>query len=766
MGSGGLWIERRALVGEDEEELRAHVVRLTIEGGSLAEPHGSERTSGGRNFLLGRDPSKWRMDVPAWREVECADVLSGVDFVLRPEGSSFAYDLHLAPEVDEGAVSLRIEGAEGLRLDREGGLVIETPLGELRQRRPVVWEVTRGGRKVPVASRFVLLGEERYGFRVERSDRARSLVIDPGFEWGTFLGDADFDRVNDVTVLDSGVVAVCGLSYSLEFPTVPGSYSTTLSGLSDAFLCVFSPNGQHLIHSTYLGGTNDDEAAALIELGATGFAVAGSTLSADFPMATTAWQPQHAGGSDGFLLQLNPSLQSITWGTFLGASGNERIRDLSESSEGLDVCGSTSSPGFPTTAGSWQTSFGGGNGVTGDGFLTRFNGSLDQLRWSTFVGGSQNDVAVSLESNGVGYVLLAGSTSSTNFPVTPGALDTIHNGSTDGFVALVNWTGQLADFCTFLGGSGTDVVEDVRFGPLNQALVGGSTESSDFPVTPGSHDTTYGGLGDGFLSRISADGGALSWSTFLGGDDYDRVSALKFSDSVGVVAVGATRSVDFPVTDYAYDRSFNGVPGLGFSDSFLTAFQPDGGLEYSTFIGGHHDDEALGVALHGDACIVVGNTSSYNHPVGGLAFDTSYDYSGVPDGFCLRMTLDRYPLLYGTGKVTSWGYVPEVFPGGFPSAANGPYTIWVDAALPFEVGYFFHGPSARDLPFVGGSLLVGPPIQRGPLLQFDFVGGAGIQVDITPSMIGQTWYFQSWFTDPGDPWGVGLSGGLEVTWYP
>jgi len=259
----------------------------------------------------------------------------------------------------------------------------------------------------------------------------------------------------------------------------------------------------------------------------------------------------------------------------------------------------------------------------------------------------------------------------------------------------------------------------------------------------------------------------MVWSTFLGDDDLDEVNAIAFNDSVGVVVVGTTCSLNYPSTDYAFDRTYNGVPGLGFSDAVLTSFQPDGDLEYSTFLGGYQDDEALGLALHDGACVVAGWTSSHNMPVSGLAFDPSYDYSGIPDGFCLRLSLDRYPLFYGAGKMTSVGNLPELYPSGFASASFGPYQIWLDSYLSSnEVGYLIVGTSARDVPFVGGSLLVGPPIHRGPLLVFDVFGGVGVSVDITPSMIGQTWFFQGWFTDAGDPWGVGLTCGLEVTWYP
>jgi hypothetical protein len=257
------------------------------------------------------------------------------------------------------------------------------------------------------------------------------------------------------------------------------------------------------------------------------------------------------------------------------------------------------------------------------------------------------------------------------------------------------------------------------------------------------------------------------WSTFLGDDELDVVNAVAFNDEVGVVAVGTTRSIHYPVTDYAYDKTYNGIHGLGFSDAVLTSFSADGDLEYSTFFGGHQDEEALGLALHGGACLVAGWTNSNNLPVTGMVFDPSYDYSGIPDGFCMRLSLDRYPLFYGTGKMTSAGNFPELYPSGFPSAARGPYQIWIDTYLSGdEVGYLIYSGSARDVPFAGGSLLVGLPIYRGQLLDFDIFGGAGVSIDITPAMIGQTWFFQGWFTDAGDPLGIGLSCGLEVTWYP
>jgi len=767
LGDGALWIERRALVGAREDEVRAHALRISVESTSLNGAEGLERAAGEQSYLIGADRSRWARAVPGWRSLELSQILPGVDLVLRPESTSFAYDLHLAPKVDERELTLRVEGARSLRLDRDGALIAETPLGELKQRAPVVWELTAAGERLPVPAEFVCRGADRFGFSVERSDRERALVIDPGFEWGTYLGGTDLDRVYDVSVLDSGVAAVCGISYSLDFPMIPGSYSTSLAGLSDAFVFVLSPEGRHMVQATYIGGTDDDEATALEHLDGAGFVVAGATLSQDFPVPPTGYQPQHAGGSDGFVLRLGSLMQTVTAGTYLGTGGNDRVRGLSRSPSGYDVCGSTSAAGFPTTAGAWQTSFGGGNGVTGDGFLTRLNEGLDQLQWSTYVGGSQNDLAISLETDASGRVLVCGSTSSPNYAVTTGCFDSTQNGGTDAFVALVASDGQHAHFSTFLGGASTDLAQSVCFGPQGDVIVGGSTESSGFPVSASGHDLSYGGLGDGFVSCLSADGSQLLWSTYLGDDEADIVNAVAFSESVGVVAVGTTRSINYPVTDYAYDKTYNGIQGLGFSDAVLSSFSADGELEYSTYYGGHQDEDALAVALHGEDCVVAGWTNSNNLPTAGQVFDPTYDYSGIPDGFCIRLSLDRYPLYYGDGKMTSAGNLPELYISGFPSASYGPFSIWLDTYLTgSEVGYLIRAGSARDVPFAGGSLLVGLPIYRGDILDFDIFGGAGVSVDITPEMIGQTWYFQGWFTDSGDPLGVGLTCGLEVTWYP
>jgi hypothetical protein len=191
-----------------------------------------------------------------------------------------------------------------------------------------------------------------------------------------------------------------------------------------------------------------------------------------------------------------------------------------------------------------------------------------------------------------------------------------------------------------------------------------------------------------------------------------------------------------------------------------------GELEYASYLGGYNNDEAHGLDLVGSAAIICGWTTSSNHPTSGGAFDPTYDFSGLPDGFCLRINADRYPAYFGAGKPNSLGIVAELFASGIPSAADGSYEIWVESYLPGEVGYLFHGSATQAWPFAGGSLLIAPPIARGELIPFDFFGGGAATIEITPSMIGQTSYFQAWFTDPGDPWGVGTSGGLEVTWYP
>jgi hypothetical protein len=231
---------------------------------------------------------------------------------------------------------------------------------------------------------------------------------------------------------------------------------------------------------------------------------------------------------------------------------------------------------------------------------------------------------------------LAGSSSSPDFPATPGAYDTSHNGSSDVFVAKLSGTGASLFWSTFLGGSSDDNGLALALDQLGSAVLTGYTASAEFPTTPGAYDTTANGSYDVLLSKLSSTGSTLLWSTLLGGSSVDHGRALALDPSGNPVVTGYTASTDFPATPWAYDASHNGS-----RDVIAAKFSASGSLSlWSTFLGGSSDDRGFGLALDpsGDP-VLAGRTSSSEFPTTPGAYDTTFGGAGFSDGFIAALSI-------------------------------------------------------------------------------------------------------------------------------
>ncbi len=287
------------------------------------------------------------------------------------------------------------------------------------------------------------------------------------------------------------------------------------------------------------------------------------------------------------------------------------------------------------------------------------------LVWSTFLGGGAGGEFVStLALDAQGAATLAGNTSSSDFPTTPGAFDRTHNGSTpfddDAFVTRLSPSGSSLVYSTFLGGPGWDQANAVALDAAGEATVAGDTASTSFPTTAGAFDTSYnGGVGvnggDAFVTRLSPTGSSLVYSTFLGGTGRDVANAIALDAAGAATVAGETESAAFPTTPGAFDASFNG----GLNDAFVTRLSPTGSsLVYSTFLGGTGRDTGRALALDTQgATTVAGDTTSTDFPTTLGAFDTSFN--GAFDGFVARVAPTGSSLVYstllgGTGGDTAW----------------------------------------------------------------------------------------------------------------
>ena len=163
--------------------------------------------------------------------------------LFRSRRSHLKYEFHVRPGIDFSQIVIRYEGSEGLSIDGEGTLHIQTPMGELVDNAPFVYQ-TINGKKIELTSHYRLIDKGTYTFEIiGQIDPNAELIIDPDLSWGSYLGGSDDDAGCSVTVDLSGNVFLIGYTESTNFPT-PGGFDTTINGSSDVFLAKFTNSGQ------------------------------------------------------------------------------------------------------------------------------------------------------------------------------------------------------------------------------------------------------------------------------------------------------------------------------------------------------------------------------------------------------------------------------------------------------------------------------------------------------------------------------------------
>lgn len=639
---------RRARSGSSRELLagglpavRGAVVRTRFSGAARGFAAGA-RLPGGLNFLRGDDPAAFRTGVPAHADVTMQQVLPGIDVVFRrDDGHAFAYDLLLAPGADLAAFEANCEGADELRIDRDGRLrvVVSTPDGplELTQEPPVAWQEDRSGRR-PVDVAFVLLGRRSYGFVADGLDAALPTVVDPGIAWSTYVGGGSSDSVNGLVRRPGQGIWVAGWAGSTDFPTTAGAYQAT--GQRDAFVAKLSDDGATLLFATYFGGSGFDEARDLdLGPGQTP-TIVGFTDSPDLPVTANAYQPAYAGASpivpigDAFVATLSANGDALLASTYLGGAFDEVAEGVVVDAQGhAHVAGWTSSGNFPTTPGSWQPALGGPLTLQSDGFLVRLAPDAQSASYSTYVGATLNDQFYDIDLDPVsGEVVAAGWSVSANFPTTSLAYRTTSAGSVEMVVVRLAASGAGPVYSTFLGGVVEEVANGCALAPDGSVWIAGWSDSPNFPISANAPQPALGGEEDGVVCRLSADGQSLPFSTFLGGGDADQARAIGL-DGADVLVVGEA-GAGFPLTLDAIQPTFGG----GTLDGFVTCYSGGGStVEYSSYAGGAGQDVLGSIAFEGGLAVLGGWSFSADFPVTSGALQTQL--LGAEDGVVMMLDL-------------------------------------------------------------------------------------------------------------------------------
>ena len=582
------------------------VVRMKLVGSNReARPRGVTELPGKVNYFIGNNPKKWHTNIPTYSKVQYEDLYPGVDLVYYGSEGQLEFDFVVAPGADPDAIRLTFEGVDQIEKDARGNLVLQAPDGQLRLRKPVIYQASEGG-KSEIDGEFVVEDGSKVGFSVGAYDPMQPLVIDPVLSYSTYLGGSG-DEFGGLVVDPSGEAYIVGTTSSVDFPVTAAAVQGSMSGgMRDVFISKLNASGTALIFSTYLGGTSSDEAHDIAIDAAGNVYVTGTTSSGDFPTTAEALQTAYGGGLfDVFVTKLGPTGSALLYSTYLGTSEGEQGFAIAVDIAGNTyVTGTTFASNFPTTPGAFQTR----KAFANDVFVTKLNPTGSDLVFSTFLGGSGNEDASSVAVDASGNVYLTGGTDSTDFPTSPAAFQTVKGAGEreDAFVTKLNADGSDVVYSTYLGGGDAEGGSDIAIDTVGNAHITGITFSLDFPTTPGAIQTSKGGKSDVFVTKLNPDGGALVYSTFLGGANGDAGSSIALDSSGNAHVTGSTGSANFPTTADAFQKL------LRRSDAFVTKLTPDGAaLGYSTLLGGGDNDSGSSIATDslGNA-YVLGSTLS------------------------------------------------------------------------------------------------------------------------------------------------------------
>lgn len=616
------------------------------------------------NYFIGRDPRKWKVEVPHFERIQHENVYPGIDLIYYGKDSSVEFDFVVSPEANPQNIRLRIGTHNRVKLSNGGDLLVETASGELRLNRPIAYQEESGTRK-PVIADFVLEGRE-VGLQLGKYDPSKKLVVDPVLNYSTFLGGASNIDVGLAIAVDpQGNTYVAGQTSSTNFPT-QGALQGGLRGSADIFVSKINAAGTAVIFSTFIGGSDFDAASGIALDNSGNIYLAGGTSSPDFP-TVNPFQASPGGGvcsgapcSDAVLLKLNSSGNALVYSTYLGGNNQEHAWGgvVVDQAGNAYIAGQTLSTNFPVFSAFQNALAPGGtcrdiaNQVIPcpDAYIAKLDASGRNLIYSTYLGGSELEGAEGLALDPVGSVYITGVTTSSNFPTLNAAQPQFGGGQcpvscANAFVAKLTPNGQSLSYATYLGGL-SDVATGLAIAAdsTGNAYVTGFTGSPTFPVLNALQSLYSGVPFDAFLTKLNTSG-ALAYSTFLGGNGDDRGWGIGVDSGGRAHVAGLAGSTNFPTMNPFQPSN------AGDGDGFLASFNPSGtSLSPATFLGGGDFDQALAIALDtAGSAYISGITTSANFPVTPGVLQPSFAGPICPpnvggncgDAFVLKVAVDN-----------------------------------------------------------------------------------------------------------------------------
>ncbi len=632
------------------------IINMLWENARPTIPVGESHFETRFHYFSGNRPELWRTNIKTYQSIRYPGIYPGIDLLFYGNRQQPEYDFIVAPGANAQSIRLHFEGAQTLNIGTDGKLNIQTSHGVLSQDAPRIYQII-DNKKIIREGGYTLDSENRVSFHIAHYDPSYPLIIDPVLllrTYSTYLGGSGTEVGFDIAVDSSGSAYVTGRTASTDFPT-QGPFQNSLSGGSgsDVFVAKLSADGTSLVYGTYLGGIGLDEGFS-IAVNSSGQAhVTGRTTSTDFPTQSPLQASLSGGaGEDAFVTKLAANGASLVFSTYLGGGNTDQGYGIAVDSAGsVYVTGQTNSTNFPTGL-AFQGSLSGGSG--NDVFLSKITSAGLSFSFSTYLGGTGEDLGRGVALDSSQNIYLTGSTKSTDFPTQSPFQATIGDGTgtaNDAFFTKFNSNGASLSYSSYLGGTGEDVGNDIAVDNADRPAITGRTASTDFPTAIPFQGSLNGGTGtDAFVSRVLTDGSALQFSTYLGGNAFDEGMAVTVDSAFSVLVAGRTDSTDFPVRN-ALQGDLNGGSG---SDGFATRFNSFGNLQsWSTYIGGTGTEQVTGIAVDSAlAAYIIGFTGSTDFQTE-TPFQETLGGGGL-DAFLAKLKLiDINPELASSSSVMS-----------------------------------------------------------------------------------------------------------------
>lgn len=557
-----------------------HVIGFHFDLERSVPPTGSKEAGHKTNFIKGNDPEKWVFGASSYSEIIYHDAWDGIDARYYFTSDGTKYDMIMEPGSDPEDIMIEVEGQDSLDIV-DDDLVIRLDRNRyMRDTGIVAFYEDDPEETIPVE--FVLKGYRSYGFELGEYDRSRTVIIDPLLEYSTYYGGGGVDDNPRMIQDETGDLYIACSTWSYDIQTTPGAYQNESSTWSDLLVLKMDHDLSSLDFVTYFGGDNEDEVGS-IDIDESGdIYVSGYTQSTDLPTSENAFQ------------------RNITHGDKLNRT--------------------------------WEL------------FVFKMNSSGDSLNYSTYIGSNGSDDHPDIKVDPSGRAIVVASTQCDDFPTTSGAYDNSFNGGKRDIVLFVlDGNGTSLDYSTYIGGSRTDIPNDMELVDGRTVYITGTSNSTDLPISNGAYDNSYDHHDldiNVFVMAFNLSSGDLEVSTYMSIGDGKGIAV---DDDLNIYVTGNTICWNFTTTE----GSFQPDKGLK-TDAFVFKMDPTGSnLIYSTYLGGDLYESGNDIDVNSTGCaFITGYTSSVDYPVTRGSY--SMTSGGSSDGYLTTIEPDGSDLIYST----------------------------------------------------------------------------------------------------------------------